>query len=323
MKGILIYNRFLNSGKFTDIYDRLRKVASEYDIQLDAVSNADILSELFCGPQIPQSCPIHTAESTASLLDSCDFILFWDKDVILARALEASGYRLFNSADAIAVCDDKALTYERLNGIVRMPRTIHIPMTFSGIGYTDCSFIDMIGDILGYPFVIKECSGSFGAQVYLAQTPADAKEILAKTDGHPCIAQEYIAPQYTNMSKRHVCEGISASDSHFGSDIRIQTVGNNVVAAMHRYNMNDFRANITNGGSMEPYNVTDKDREIALKTVESLHLDFAGVDIMHDREGEPVLLEVNSNAHFKNIYDCTGVNVAEKIIEHIYRNVRR
>jgi glutathione synthase/RimK-type ligase-like ATP-grasp enzyme len=50
-------------------------------------------------------------------------------------------------------------------------------------------------------------------------------------------------------------------------------------------------------------------------------LDFAGVDIMFGKQGEPVLCEVNSNAHFKNIYDCTGVNVADEIMEYILNKV--
>ena len=56
---------------------------------------------------------------------------------------------------------------------------------------------------------------------------------------------------------------------------------------------------------------------MALKVCRELKLDFAGVDIMFGKQGEPVLCEVNSNAHFKNIYDCTGVNVADEIMEYI------
>ena len=39
-------------------------------------------------------------------------------------------------------------------------------------------------------------------------------------------------------------------------------------------------------------------------------------DILFGENG-PILCEVNSNAHFKNIYDCTGENVADYIIEYI------
>ena len=42
---------------------------------------------------------------------------------------------------------------------------------------------------------------------------------------------------------------------------------------------------------------------------------------MFGKQGEPVLCEVNSNAHFKNIYDCMGVNVADEIMEYILNKV--
>lgn len=371
MNGILVYNKFLNTSKFNDIYDRLQKSAMKFGITLDAVSNAEIIAEP-CNTGIaakrfdssstkdPYENRIdtiqfeetfkekNTVESTnntfskipsqihanvriQSLLEKCDFILFWDKDIVLAQALEAAGYRLFNSADAIACCDDKALTYARLRSVVEMPKTLHIPMTFSGIGYTDFEFLDEIVNVLGYPYVIKECSGSFGAQVYLATTRDEAQSILSQIGGKPCIVQEYIhacegisalnpssgAYLGSNLGDNHASKSCNSENQRFGSDIRIQTVGNRIVAAMHRFNLNDFRANITNGGSMEPYEVTEEDRKIALKVAQVLNLDFAGIDIIHNTDGKPMLLEVNSNAHFKNIYECTGVNVADCIMEYI------
>ena len=44
--------------------------------------------------------------------------------------------------------------------------------------------------------------------------------------------------------------------------------------------------------------------------------DFAGVDLLFGSSGA-LLCEVNSNAHFKNLMDCTGVNTAEKILDYI------
>ena len=159
-----------------------------------------------------------------------DFILFWNKDVFLGRALERMGYRLFNCADAIEACDNKALTFEMLEGICRMPRTIKVPMTFNTIGYDDLSFEDHIGRALGYPYVIKECLGSYGGQVYLAKDQVDARRILKSIEGKDCIAQEYIS-------------------SSSGRDLRAYVVGDRVVASMERSNANDFRSNIANGGS--------------------------------------------------------------------------
>lgn len=72
---------------------------------------------------------------------------------------------------------------------------------------------------------------------------------------------------------------------------------------------------------MKEYTPNDAQIELAVKVCDTLGLDFAGVDILFGENEEPVFCEVNSNAHFKNIYDCTGVNVAEYIIRHIVEKV--
>lgn len=284
-RGIMIVNAFLHSAKFEEIYEWLKEASRHAGLFLDVCTNADIL----------------TAEDDKALCEKYDFCLFWDKDILLARRLERAGLRLFNSSEAIEICDDKALTYERMLGKVKMPETIDIPFTFSGIGYDGNSFLEKIGDRLGYPYVIKENKGSFGAQVYLADSIESARNILKKTDARPAIAQRFI-------------------ESSSGRDIRINMVGDRAVAAMERYNDNDFRANITNGGSMRVHEVTECELEIARSAMREIGLDFAGVDILCAEDG-PLLCEVNSNAHFKNIFDCTGVNVADYIMEYIRRTL--
>jgi RimK family alpha-L-glutamate ligase len=105
-----------------------------------------------------------------------------------------------------------------------------------------------------------------------------------------------------------------------GRDIRLNVVGGKVVACMYRYAVDDdFRANITNGAKMKNYEPTNEQIEMALSACELLGLDFGGVDILFGDNETPILCEVNSNAHFKNIFDCTGINVADHIVEHIMK----
>ena len=56
---------------------------------------------------------------------------------------------------------------------------------------------------------------------------------------------------------------------------------------------------------------------MAIKACKYLGLDFAGVDILFGENNEPILCEINSNAHFINIYNCTGINVADEIMKYI------
>ena len=296
MNGWLIVNRFLYTDKFSDIYDRLLKAAAKAGSALKLVTNADFLmrtdTQKIVLPDLTHDRP--------------DYIIFWDKDIRLARTLEANGIRLFNCADAIEACDDKSLTTAKLADIVNMPATFNVPFTYEHLGYSDTGFLDNIESQLGYPFILKECFGSFGAQVHLVRSRKQCEDILASVNGRPCIIQEYIAtPDGT------------------GKDIRINVVGDTCVASMLRYNENDFRANITAGGRMEPYTPSEDEKDMALRVCRALKLDYAGVDILFGKNGEPMLCEVNSNAHFKSIYDCTGINVADAIMEHILKTITR
>ncbi len=281
MTGWLVVNGFLHSDKFNEIYNWLKTALEKKGHTIDVYTNIEL-------------------SNITEITNKPDFVLFWDKDIPLAKRLEKMGLKLFNSALAIENCDNKALTYIELKGIVNMPKTIVAPMTYRNIGYNNTDFVKNAIDKLGLPIVIKECYGSFGQQVYLAESYEKAIEIVTNTN-EPLIFQEFIAE-----SK--------------GKDIRINMVGNQAVASMLRYNNNDFRANITNGGSMKNYTPTEEEIAVAQKVCKALNLDFGGVDILFGKNG-PIVCEVNSNAHFKNIFDCTGVNVADYIGEYIEKCV--
>jgi glutathione synthase/RimK-type ligase-like ATP-grasp enzyme len=91
---------------------------------------------------------------------------------------------------------------------------------------------------------------------------------------------------------------------------------------MYRYSENgDFRANVSNGGKMKYYEPTKEQIDLAILSCKTLGLDFGGVDILFGENQEPIVCEVNSNAHFKNIFDCTGVNVADTIMEYIIKRI--
>ncbi|MCR5106985.1 MAG: RimK family alpha-L-glutamate ligase [Lachnospiraceae bacterium] len=297
-RGLLITNSFLISDKFNELYVYLTQAAKKLGIFLDHISNSDLLS-IYSGSEASYEKKMITRK-TAIPLKEYDFVLFWDKDIRLARSLEKMGLRVYNSSDAIEICDDKSLTCERLSGKIKMPLTIMAPMTYSNTGYTDYKFLDLVETELKYPLIIKECFGSFGYQVYLAGSREDAVKIISSIK-YPFLFQEYI-------------------DNSKGRDIRLQVVGDRVIASMLRTNPDDFRANITNGGSMSEYNPSAEECEMALRACKLLGMDFAGVDILFGRD-TPILCEINSNAHFKNIYSCTGVNVAESILEYIIKDI--
>lgn len=286
MNGWLVVNGYLKSEKFEEIYSWIIEAAEKEGINLRKITN----------DQLDSIIPANASDINWKTRP--DFVLFWDKDVKLARLLEREGFRVFNSADGIEACDDKALTFIYLkNKNIKMPKTFIAPMTFDK-EYKDYTFVLQVEGSIGYPMIIKENKGSFGEQVYLVNNYYEAVERIKKIGHNEFIMQEYI-------------------ESSKGRDVRLHVVGDEVVTAMERVNDEDFRANITNGGKMKQYEPTTEQKDMAISVCKELELDFAGVDIMFGKQGEPILCEVNSNAHFKNIYDCTGVNVAEYIMKYI------
>lgn len=285
MKGWIVHNGFLAHLKHTEPITQLYDSAEEYGLDVDIRANDEI--GYVC------------TSDGIRMDDDPDFVIFWDKDVRLARALEMHGARVFNSSEAIRLCDDKSLTAMVLSkNRIPIPDTIVAPKSYDSCGYAKQDFLGHVTDNLQFPMVVKECYGSFGEQVHLFRNEDEVRGFLSRNGNAPVLFQQFI-------------------ENSSGRDIRINVVGDEVVAAMYRHSANgDFRANVTRGGSMRDYEPSDEERELAIRSVKALKLDFAGVDILFGEDG-PVVCEVNSNAHMKNIYDCTGIKVSDFIIRHI------
>ena len=289
-KGYIIINGFLREEKFFSLYSALKQSADKAGLQLELKTNIELMCDIASGKTV--------ANETLP-----PFAIFWDKDVRLAKTLEAAGMKLFNSAGAIELCDDKSLTHIALMNRVPQPKTVLIPLTVPRVGYTDCTFLEKIAAYLGFPFVVKQCFGSFGAGVYLAGNMEEAKAALMKTAGGAAIAQQYIA-------------------SSFARDIRAYIVGDKVAAAMLRHNESgDFRANVAQGGKADAYALNEAQAALAVKTAQILGCTFAGVDLLFGENGEMTVCEVNSNAHFAGISAATGVNIADKIMEAVAQRI--
>lgn len=308
-KILLIHNSFLHTTKYSEQDLILIEAGKKCGIQVTAAGNADIRFKI--GTEGIKSC---------GALDPADFsaVLFWDKDIrlglTLKRYLHGTGIKIFNDIDAIYNCDDKYRTFLKISDWnlshppdrrIPVPGTFQVPGTYENIGYTDTGLAAAAENNLSYPFVIKECFGSFGAQVYLSKSHEDTVKILEKRPV-PLVFQDFI-------------------EKSSGVDIRIEVVGGRAVAAMKRKNFQgDFRANLTNGGSAELYHPCESEIRLALDTCSALGLDFGGVDLLFSKGTDfpaDTLCEVNSNAHFKNISDCTGVDAALEIMKYIKKSI--
>lgn len=274
----LVVNAFLHGSSFIGMQQVLCESAQRAGIDLVVRTNADFI----------RADSLNKAPAAA---------IFLDKDLRLAKRMEQAGMRLLNSERAITICDDKTLTALVLQQAgIAQPKTILSPMSYPGVGYDGMAFLEEVAQELAFPFVVKEGRGSFGQQVYLAHDMEQLRGYVKDLGDRELLFQHFVK---------------EAS----GQDLRLYVVGDQVVAAIHRQNLQgDFRANLANGSVAQAYAPTAEEAQLALSASAACGTDFAGVDILQSKDG-PLVCEVNSNAHFIGLMRQTGINPADFIID--------
>jgi len=238
--------------------------------------------------------------SRAEFLENCGFVIFFDKDKYLPRIIEKCGIRLFNNASSIELCDDKMLTHIALaDRGIPMPDVISSPLCYTQGKNPDENFLLGVSKKLGFPVILKKSFGSLGKDVRLIYNYNDMISAEKEYMYSPHIYQRYIG-------------------AHSGEDIRIIIIGGKAVSSMARKNKEDFRSNIEAGGKGEKCVPPEEFISVAEKEAKILKLDYCGVDLLIDENGAPLLCEVNSNAFFTAMEECTGFNVAGAYAKYIY-----
>lgn len=293
--GWIVYNGNLQAHKFVEYAQWFQASALKKGVETALIKNTELLVTIENGRS--------TLTGKYAGLKP-DFVHFADKDIPLARQLEKLEIPLYNSAESILLCDSKIHMYQALaDKQIPLPKTIIAPKVFSGLPIVDWSVYEQIVEEIGFPLVIKEAYGSFGQQVYLVN---NMNELLAKVKA--LGSTEYVFQQFI--------------ESSYGRDIRLNVVGDQVVAAMKRTSSTDFRANVSAGGKTEQYSPNKKERELAIRAAKLVGANFAGVDLLFGENEEPIVCEINTNAHIKSIYDCTGINVANAMVDFIIEDLK-
>ena len=232
-----------------------------------------------------------------------DFVLFFDKDKYTGEMLTKCGIRLFNSAQATAICDDKMFTHIVLsNHGIPMPDTLPGALCYNPSGEISDEYLNQAIDRLGLPMVVKQCYGSYGEQVYLASTKKELTNLLSEIKTKAYLLQHF---------EQQSC----------GKDMRVIVIGGKAVCAMLRENDKDFRSNIAHGGKATAVEISKTVAEMCEKAARVIGLDYCGIDVLLG--DTPKICEVNSNAMFEAMESATGVNVAKLYAEHIASCVKQ
>ena len=290
MRGLIVINGYPYAAKFLEQGGRIGKALRDEGIGADLVLNGEVIA-----------CINEQGRIEGVQPKRYDFVVYLDKDKYLGRMLEDEGLRLFNSAKAVEVCDDKLSTYLALGDCgLRLAASIPAPLCYTKDANIHTLFLEQVAKRLQFPLVAKKSYGSFGAGVRLINDMTDLEEVETEWLHEPHFYQQYV-----RESK--------------GKDYRIIVIGGKAIGCMERQAKGgEFRSNIELGGvgkTADPPKVYWQAAELAAQT---LGLDYCGVDLLETEAG-PVLCEVNSNAFFDGFEKATGLDVAALYAKHIVK----
>jgi len=208
------------------------------------------------------------------------------------RQLELLGVFTPNPSDAVLRARDKLRCLQILS-----VQGIDMPLTAFGDNPDDTS--DLLAMLGEPPHVIKLNEGTQGTGVVLAEKRSASKSVIEAFRG---LYANFLVQEFIKEAN--------------GQDLRCFVVGNEVVASMQRSSApGEFRANIHRGGTAASVELSDQERDVAIRAASALGLEVAGVDLLRSSRG-PLLLEVNASPGLEGIEGSTGVDVADAIVAH-------
>jgi ribosomal protein S6--L-glutamate ligase len=110
---------------------------------------------------------------------------------------------------------------------------------------------------------------------------------------------------------------------HGGRDFRLFVVGGRVLASIERRAAEgDWRSNVARGATALPFDAPAEWQSLAVRAAAAIESDYAGVDLLADREGRVFVLEVNGIPGWEGLQRATAVDVAGAIADYAVDRVR-
>jgi ribosomal protein S6--L-glutamate ligase len=217
--------------------------------------------------------------------------------IILQHLTDNLGIYFPQSPNGLMIAQDKMKTMMYLSKY-----GIQVPMTVFARNASHVEhLIKMLG---GLPVIAKVLKGSQGLGVMICRDPEQTNTTLES---------------FWNQNIDIMLQRFIDAES---KDVRAIVVGDRVVVAMQRTGIKDFRANISRGGSGKKIELTKEQETLCVKAAKAIGLEFAGVDLMTDKEGKNYIIEVNGNPGTK-IIKITGHNYFIDLVRYIDTKVKR
>jgi len=221
----------------------------------------------------------------------------YSRGLYISRIFEAHGVPVVNSSAVAERCGDKYITSQILtqNGIP----TPRVYMAFD-----EESALSAI-EAMGYPCVLKPVVGSWG-------------RLLAKVDNRHMA--ESLIEHKSSLGVNHQVFYIQEYINKPGRDIRAFVIGDECICAIYRSSEN-WITNTARGGVATNCPVTDEIAELCQQAARAVGGGLLALDLFETENGMTIN-EINHTMEFRNSITTTGVNIPEKMVEYVLKNVR-
>lgn len=205
----------------------------------------------------------------------------------LAR-LTASGVTVVNSPRSMECAVDKFLTTVRLEAA-----GLDVPAT---VTCQDSEAAMEAFDRLGKDVVVKPLFGAEGRGICRVSDPDLAFRTFRTLErtGAVLYLQKFIR--------------------HSGFDVRVLVLDGQVLGAMKRFSVNDFRTNVSRSAKTQSHCPSAEELEMALQATETVGARIAGVDLLYDDSGRCFVIEVNAVPGWRAFSRTNGIDVASRLI---------
>jgi ribosomal protein S6--L-glutamate ligase len=202
------------------------------------------------------------------------------------------------TSTGIKAAADKLISAQKISAAkIRVPKTV--------LGDRACHAEWMVNQVGKLPAMAKSLTGSQGKGVYLLTDPQQTNIFLENF--------------YSRKEKILLQKFIDGNSK----DIRAIIVDGEVVAAMERTaKPGEVRANISRGGTGKKIELTDPDKDIAVRAARACGLEVAGVDLMKDSHGTTYCIEVNGNYGYE-LEKITGIDISTPLIKFCEKNYKK
>lgn len=208
---------------------------------------------------------------------------------------------VMNQAGVVTQCEDDSFAYES-NKFYSMKilaeSGVKVPDSFYTVSPQTAV---KSAEKLGYPVIMKTIGGAGGQGVMRASSESELKPVM---DTMKAFEQDICLQEY---------------EEHDGTDNRVLVIGDHTVGYQRSSSGNEeWRSNISEGGTRKKAEITEKLRETALLSAGATGFDIAGIDIIQTEDG-PEVLEVNGAPGLnEQINETVEEDVILRIVERLH-----